>query len=106
MPKMNMTIVLARDYENKRNWTLGQIKPNLPNAENPVILPNFCMILSNFYAVFANFCTTFTNFYAFFPHTCVFARIFPGSEIIVDWFSAGAAILLRIMHSFILFISS
>jgi hypothetical protein len=29
MPKMNVTIVLVRDYENEHNWTLGEIKPNL-----------------------------------------------------------------------------
>jgi len=29
IPKMNITLVYTKDYENKYNWTLGEIKPNL-----------------------------------------------------------------------------
>ncbi len=34
--QMNLSILLQMDYENKRNWTIGQSKPN----SNP-IKPNF-----------------------------------------------------------------
>jgi hypothetical protein len=30
--QMNVTAVLVKDYENKRNWTLGENKPN----SNPI----------------------------------------------------------------------
>jgi hypothetical protein len=29
LPKTNVTTAITRDYENKHNWTLGEIKPNL-----------------------------------------------------------------------------
>jgi len=35
MPKMNLTVAPAKDYENKWNWTPGEIKPNL--VRRPVL---------------------------------------------------------------------
>ena len=38
--RMNVSILLQMDYENKRNWTLGQNKPNskpIQTQSNPVL---------------------------------------------------------------------
>lgn len=63
MLKINLTIVHKRDYENKWNWMLGENKPNLPNAENPLILRANPPVLQHFVdllRVFAIFLRTKT----------------------------------------------
>jgi hypothetical protein len=54
--QMNVTAVLVKDYENKRNWTLGENKPN----SNPILSASLLKTVGcRAFESCINFCSSF-----------------------------------------------